>query len=100
MASVFRSERFRNGRSFALTVATKDIEAKNFGSGNADVSPTGDVEVAIFGSVDVRPHTNTRNVSTRTFGSGRTIQLDRGEGASQGTSSGDSVQSGTTPIHT
>ena len=67
---------FGSGNADLAKLATEDIEANIFGSGNADVAPTGDVEVSIFGSGDVRLHTHPRNVSTKTFGSGRTIQLD------------------------
>ena len=74
---------FGSGNAELAELATKDVETKIFGSGNADVSPTGDVEVSIFGSGDVRLHTRPRNVSTKTFGSGSTIQLDPGQRASQ-----------------
>ena len=74
---------FGSGNAELAELATEDIEASIFGSGDADVAPTGDVEVSIFGSGDVRLRTRPRHVSTKTFGSGRTIQMDPGQGASQ-----------------
>jgi Putative auto-transporter adhesin, head GIN domain len=71
---------FGSGDTELGALTTVDVNAKIFGSGNADVAPTGDVDVAIFGSGDVRLHARPRSVATRTFGSGRTIQLAPGKG--------------------
>lgn len=67
---------FGSGNAELAKLATVDVNAKIFGSGNADVAPTGEVDVSIFGSGDLRLHARPRQVSTKTFGSGRTIQLE------------------------
>ena len=71
---------FGSGNVNLAELATGDVDASLFGSGNVDVAPTGDVEVKTFGSGDVRLHARPRSLSTRTFGSGRTVQLDSDQG--------------------
>ncbi|MCE7902492.1 MAG: DUF2807 domain-containing protein [Gammaproteobacteria bacterium PRO9] len=57
-------------------LATEDTEISIYGSGNAEIAPTGDAEVLIVGSGEVRLRTRPRNLSTRVTGSGRIIQLE------------------------
>lgn len=70
---------FGSGNADLAGLATGNIKTSIFGSGNADVSPTGEADVNIFGSGDVRLHTRPGHLSTRTFGSGRAIQLEPGQ---------------------
>lgn len=85
---------FGSGNADLARLATGDVDTTLFGSGSADVAPTGDVEVLTFGSGDVRLHSRPTHVSTRAFGSGRTVQMDSGQGVPEGTTSIAPTQSG------
>ncbi|MDP2326306.1 MAG: DUF2807 domain-containing protein [Gammaproteobacteria bacterium] len=71
-----------SGNAMLAELSTEDMDVEILGSGNADVSPTGNAEVTIFGSGDVRLHAYPRHLATKIFGSGRVIQWDRGQDAS------------------
>lgn len=70
---------FGSGNADLAKLAARDVDITLFGSGNADIAPTGDVDVLTFGSGDARLHKRPRHVSTTSFGSGRTIQLESGK---------------------
>lgn len=67
---------FGSGDAKLAALATEDVDASIFGSGNADIAPSGAVEVSIFGSGDVRLYAKPKHVATRLFGSGRVVELE------------------------
>ena len=85
---------FGSGNAELGELATVDLDVSMFGSGNVEVAPTGNVDISSFGSGDVRLRTKPRHVSTKMIGSGRVIQLDAAESASQGTSFAAPARSG------
>ncbi len=89
---------FGSGDADLAKLNTVDVTTTLFGSGNADVAPNGDVEVLTFGSGDVRLHTRPKHVSTKAFGSGRSVQLDSGSALPEDTSSRAPMHSGVSPI--
>lgn len=89
---------FGSGNADLARVTAGDVDTAVFGSGNADVAPTGDVEILTFGSGNVRLHTRPKHVSTKTFGSGRSVQLNSGSAIPEDTSSKAPMHSGISPI--
>lgn len=72
---------FGSGNARLEDIATQDFEASIYGSGSADVAPTGNVQVTIFGSGDIRLHARPKSVSKKVMGSGRIVELDAHEGS-------------------
>lgn len=72
---------YGSGNAKLGELATEDIDAVLFGSGDAEVAPTGDAAITIFGSGDLRLRTQPKHVSSRVMGSGRVIppQAERNE---------------------
>jgi hypothetical protein len=67
---------FGSGDAELADLVTSDIDIDAFGSGDADVAPSGDAEILLIGSGDVRLHATPRHLSTKSIGSGRVIQAD------------------------
>jgi Putative auto-transporter adhesin, head GIN domain len=70
-----RLEIMGSGSARLAQLAEKDAEVTIDGSGDADVSPTGEAQVTIAGSGDVRLHAHPAQLSSHVFGSGQISEV-------------------------
>ena len=63
-----------SARLAQLAAATVDVTID--GSGDADISPSGDTQVTIAGSGDVRLHSHPAHLDTHIYGSGRVAEVE------------------------
>jgi hypothetical protein len=64
-----------SGSARLQRVAETNADVAINGSGNADVSPSGETQVTIAGSGDVRLHSHPAHLNTHVYGSGRITEV-------------------------
>jgi uncharacterized protein YjlB len=76
-----RLEIMGSGSAHLAQLAETNADITIDGSGDADVSPTGDAQVTIAGSGDVRLHAHPAQLTTHVYGSGRISEVSGSEPA-------------------